>query len=79
VEEAEAKRWRETEIENDIVVKKFKNYTKDVEAGMKRDNVWTNGTKSRISSKSSSEKDTPEYSSSEEWTRNMPSHILDDI
>ena len=81
VEEAEAKRWRDTENENDIVVKKYKNFSRDVDTGMKRDNVWTNGTKSRISGKSSGSKEgeTAEYTASEEWTRNMPSHIPDDI
>lgn len=47
---------------------------------MKRDNVWTNGTKARISggktgggAKAAADgKEGGNYSKSEEWTRNMP-------
>lgn len=46
---------------------------------MKRDNVWTNGTKDRIPNKNSPKSDTAEYTAAEEWTRNMPTHIPDDI
>ena len=45
---------------------------------MVRDNVWTNGTKDRISN-GNKISGTPEYTAAEEWTRSMPGHIPDDI
>ena len=82
VEEEEAKRWREVEDENKVVSDKYQKYLKDVANGMKRDNVWTNGTKDRIPNDKKAEKGTKtegEYTEAEDWTRNMPTHIPDDI
>ena len=83
VEDQEARSWRDTENENKIVDNKYKNFTNDIAAGMKRDNVWTNGTKARISGgKSASgggKSSDGGFTDAEQWTRNMPSHIPDDI